>query len=193
MRLSLVLALALGWGCSDPPAAVPRTPSVPPPAPPPTAADAGAAETEPVALAQYNDQEFVEAESNRDPFRSFVQIFDTSPVDAPQVEAIMPTVGVEDMRLSAVISGVASPRAMLVDPVGIGHVVQRGDFIGRAEIVQTSGSEGAGVPLHWRVERIRSRSATRDGVVRPAELVLTREDRTAPSRPPLTRVLQLEE
>jgi type IV pilus assembly protein PilP len=86
------------------------------------------------------------------------------------------------MRLVAIISGVAQPRAMLLDPTGVGHVVKRGDYLGRPEVLQTGGAESMPVTLNWRVARIRA-----------GELVLTREDPTAPDRPPLTRSLPLYE
>lgn len=70
---------------------------------------------------------------------------------------------------------------MLVDPLGVGHVVERGDYIGRPEVVQAgTGAEGMPVTLNWRVDRIR-----------PNEVVLTREDPTAPDRTPLARVIPL--
>jgi len=129
---------------------------------------------------EYGDQAFVEAETQRDPFRSFAEMFERRPVEQPQRSVKMPTTGVDQMRLIAIISGVARPRAMLVDPSGVGHVVERGDYLGRAEVVQTGGAEGMPVTLNWRVDRIR-----------PAEIVLSREDPTEPNRPPLTRVIPL--
>jgi type IV pilus assembly protein PilP len=58
--------------------------------------------------------------------------------------------------------------------------VRRGEYIGRSEVVQAGGTEELPVTLNWRVDRIR-----------PGEVVLTRDDPTAPNRPPLTRVLLL--
>ena len=104
------------------------------------------------------------------------------PPESPQRTVLLPTTGLDQMRLIAIISGVAQPRAMIVDPAGVGHVVERGDYIGRPEVVQTGGTEGMPVTLNWRVDRIR-----------PNEVVLTREDPTAPNRPPLTRVIPLHE
>ena len=147
----------------------------------PVAVDAGVADAG-QRLLNFRDEDFVEAESNRDPFRSYAAMFKVRPVDRPQRAVKMPTTSIDEMRLSAIISGVAQPRAMLVDPDGIGHVVQRADYIGRPEVVQTGGAEGMPVTLNWRVDRIR-----------PNEVVLAREDPTAPGRPPLTRVIPLYE
>lgn len=129
----------------------------------------------------YGDEDFVEVEiRNRDPFRSFVDAFKLEAPTEVQRRVIMPDATVEQMRLVAIISGVPQPRGMLTDPSGVGHIVKRGDYVGRAEVVQAGGPEGMPVTLNWRIDRIR-----------PNEVVLTREDPTAPNRPPLTRVLTL--
>ena len=165
----------------------------PPPPPPPqagaggaggAAGEAAAGEVDAgVAPLSYRDEDFVEADTNRDPFRSFAAMFTAQPTREPvQREVIMARTPVDDMRLIAIISGVADPSAMLVDREGTGHTVHRGDYVGRADIVQTGGSEGVPVTLNWRVDRIRE-----------GEVVLTREDPTAPNRPPLTRVITLHE
>jgi type IV pilus assembly protein PilP len=143
------------------------------------AATAGQTETGP---ANWVDDDFVDSDSNRDPFRNFALTFKVRALEAPQREIIMPTTAIEQMKLIAIISGVDRPRAMLVDPAGIGYVVQRGDFVGRPEVVQSSGAESTPLTLNWRVERIR-----------PGEVVLSREDPTAPGREPLTRILPLHE
>jgi type IV pilus assembly protein PilP len=133
---------------------------------------------------EYRDADFVEADTNRDPFRSFAALFVARPgrTEVIQREVIMPRTPIEDMRLIAIISGVANPAAMLVDRDGTGYTVHRGDYIGRAEVVHSGGEDAVPITLNWRVDRIR-----------PSEVVLTREDPTAPNRPPLTRVIPLHE
>jgi type IV pilus assembly protein PilP len=100
--------------------------------------------------------------------------------DPVQREVIMARTAIDEMRLIAIVSGVANPSAMLTDRDGIGHTVRRGDYLGRAEVVQTGGESELPITLNWRIDRIR-----------PGEVVITREDPTAPNRPPLTRVLAL--
>lgn len=185
-RTVVLLFIAAGLaasGCEDPVQVGPPAPSAPV-APQPQ--QAGPAEAEEVdagtARAEHQLEDFVESESSRDPFRSFADLFERRPVDQPQRSVIMPTTGVEQMRLIAIISGVARPRAMLVDTAGVGHVVERGDYLGRADVVQTGGAEGMPVTLNWRVDRIR-----------PNEVVLSRDDPTEPNRPPLNRVIPLRE
>jgi type IV pilus assembly protein PilP len=131
-------------------------------------------------LLSYDDDDFVESERNRDPFRNYATMFKVRALETPQRAVVMPTTSIEQMRLMAIISGVARPRAMLVDPSGVGHVVARGDFIGRPEVVQTGGTDSTPLQLNWRVDRIRA-----------TEVVLTREDPTAPGRVPLSRVIPL--
>ncbi|MEM6961446.1 MAG: hypothetical protein AAF550_06875 [Myxococcota bacterium] len=151
-------------------------------APPPEPDDAAEADAGFTALG-YRDEHFVELDvQNRDPFRGYARVFKVRPSGSVQRRVTMPSVAIDEMSLIAIVSGSDQPRAMLVDPQGVGHVVKRGEYIGRAEIVQTGGEDAMPVTLNWRVDRIR-----------PAEVVLTRDDPTAPSRPPLTRVVPLYE
>jgi type IV pilus assembly protein PilP len=156
----------------------------PPPAP--TLAAGGAAggpvaevAAEPEKIT-FRDDDFVESERNRDPFRSYSRMFSVKPPETAQRNVAMPNTPIEEMRLIGIVTGTARPRAMLVDPSGVGHVVERGVYIGRPQVVQAT--ENVQMMLHWRVDRIREN-----------EVVLTREDPTDPSRPPLTRVVPLRE
>jgi type IV pilus assembly protein PilP len=191
---TLALALLLGLaGCDDEPIQVGRGVSADqqgPVAPGTPGAPGGegpgqAIEDEPdagPAIPSYRDEDFVEADTNRDPFRNYASMFSAQApeMDRGRRDVIMPDTGVDEMRVIGIVSGVANPRAMLVDRGGVGHVVRRGQYIGRSEVVQAGGTEELPVTLNWRVDRIR-----------PNEVVLTREDPTAPNRPPLTRMLPL--
>ena len=162
----------------------------PPPAPPPPTSAVTAASEPPLedevaagpAAQTYADSDFVEADTNRDPFRAYTNLFVPHTVEPGRIqrEVIMGQTAVDEMHLIAIVSGVANPSAMLVGTDGTGHTVHRGDFVGRAEIVQTGGEDSVPVTLNWRVERIRD-----DAVI------LSREDPTAPNRPPLTREIAL--
>lgn len=99
-----------------------------------------------------------------------------------QRAVIMPNTPIDSMKLIAIISGISQPRAMLVDEKGVGYVTARGDFVGKADVVQGGGSESLPIALNWRVDRIREN-----------EVVLAREDPSAPNRPPLTKVIPLHE
>lgn len=128
------------------------------------------------------DDDFVESERHRDPFRSFN--LNPKPHGGQEIAmetqraVVMPDTAVEDMKLIAVISGLARPKAMLTDAHNVGYVVQRGDYIGRAKVFQTTGS--VAITLNWRVDRIRDN-----------EVVLTREDPQEQGRPPLSRIISM--
>lgn len=145
----------------------------------PGGADAGVAVVDEHMLS-YSDDDFVESERNRDPFRNYATMFKAAPLETPQREVIMPTTSIDQMRLAAIISGVSVPRAMLIDPTGVGYVVRRADYVGRPEVVQASGPDSTPLQLNWRVDRIR-----------PNEVVLTRDDPTSEGRIPLSRVIPL--
>ncbi len=131
----------------------------------------------------YSDDDFAELDiQNRDPFRSYARAFKAQAAAPAQRRVLLPSTSLDEMNLIAIVTGITTPRAMLTDTAHVGHVIRRGDYIGRPEVVQTGGSEGMPVTLNWRVDRIR-----------PGSVVLTREDPTAPDKPPLTRVMPLHE
>jgi type IV pilus assembly protein PilP len=128
------------------------------------------------------DEDFVESERNRDPFRSFNLMPGPKGVPEamldPQRPVVMPETNVEEMKLIAVVLGLNRPKAMLTSPDGVGHVVQRGDYLGKAKVLQATGS--VPMTLNWRVDRIREH-----------EVVLTRQDPTDVSRTPMSRVITM--
>jgi type IV pilus assembly protein PilP len=87
---------------------------------------------------------------------------------------------VDELKLIGIVTGIHPAKAMLVDPTGKGHVVQRGQYIGRPEVVQAGTGSGASYEINWRVDRIR------DG-----DIVLVREDPKNPDVPSATRVIPL--
>ncbi|MFA9470053.1 MAG: pilus assembly protein PilP [Deltaproteobacteria bacterium] len=148
----------------------------------PAEQQAGAALTD-LGPSVYTDDDFSELDiQNRDPFRSFARAFKAQAAAPAQRRVLLPSTSLDEMNLIAIVTGIATPRAMLTDTAKVGHVIRRGDYIGRPEVVQTGGSEGMPVTLNWRVDRIR-----------PGSVVLTREDPTSPDKPPLTRVMPLHE
>jgi hypothetical protein len=84
------------------------------------------------------------------------------------------------MRVLGIITGGSGARAMIADRAGVGHTIRARQYIGRPETVQVGGTDGIAVPLVWRVDRIRTN-----------EVVLTRENPSAPDQPPLSRTLTL--
>jgi len=128
------------------------------------------------------DADFAESEKSRDPFRSFARLFveEASGQIESQVEVKLEKYSLEQLKLIGIITRVHPERAMLVDPNGVGHVVMRGQFVGKADVVQTAKNVGASYQVHWRVDRIR-----------PNDIVFIREDPTNPDVPAATRVLPL--
>jgi type IV pilus assembly protein PilP len=177
-------AVLLAWAlvaCEDDPNAVlSQNPSLPPPTPAASAATPARPPQAEPAMRAYRDSDFVESEQNRDPFRNYAtELKMRAPVVA-QRTVLMPDTSIDEMKLIAIVSGVEQPCAMLVDQRGVGYVTTRGDFVGKADVVQGGGADALPVALNWRIDRIRDN-----------EVVLNREDPTAPNRPPLTRVIPL--
>lgn len=149
--------------------------------------DAGAAEgglpPTQVVKVEYSESDFVDSDGNRDPFRSYASLFDESKREKKtenQRKVLLSQYGIDELKLSAIVTGGDYPRAMVIDPAGKGWVLKRGDFLGRSDTVHVGGANGADYQLNWRVDRVR-----------PGDLVLIREDPAQPNVPPSTRVIAL--
>lgn len=129
----------------------------------------------------FQDSDFVETEQNRDPFRSFADLFAARESGGVQAQrtVVLADYSIDELKLIGVVSRINPAKAMLVDPKGQGHVVHRGDFVGKAERVQATNAD-AEFELNWRIDRIRE-----------ADLVLVREDPSNPDVPSATRVIAL--
>ena len=177
--VTLGVIAGLAFGCEDTPEqggrGVEGTPAN-------AAKPSAVAANKPSDTLVYKDEDFVESEHNRDPFRSYASSFGrghgTEAAPETQRSVIMPNTAVEEMKLIAIVSGLTRPKAMLTDPRGVGYVVQRGDYLGRPKVFQTTGS--VAMTLNWRVDRIRD-----------TEVVLTRQDPSDPGRPPLSRIISM--
>lgn len=130
----------------------------------------------------FQETSFVESERSRDPFRSFAKVFvnEARGEVSNQREVVLDQYAIEELKLVALVGGINPAKAMLIDPAGVGHVVQRGQYVGRASVVQQAGGGGAAYEVNWRVDRIR------DG-----DMVLVRDDPTNPEVPSATRVVPL--
>lgn len=175
--------------CGDDKPATPATSSsakaasAPAPRKPAPAASASAApDVGPAPKVEIVEAEFTESERSRDPFRSFEKLFKDENKGAAksQREVVLSQYAIDELRLIGIVTRAEPAKAMLVDPGGTGHVVQRGQFVGKADIVQAAGRTGASYEINWRVDRIR------DG-----DIVLVREDPSNPDVPSATRVITL--
>jgi type IV pilus assembly protein PilP len=130
---------------------------------------------------EYTENDFVESDHNRDPFRSSApqsQAVNKQAMNQRKVE--LAQYSLDELKLVAIVTGGDQSSAMFVDPSGKGTVVYRGTFVCRPEVVHIGGSNGPEYQLNWRIDRIR------DG-----DVVLIREDPAQPAIPPATRVVPL--
>lgn len=185
LSFTVVLVSALGGiaACSSTPTTSSSSQSKGGGKPAPTAAaPAPSASAAVLAKVELREDDFVESERSRDPFRSFATAFaeQARTQVRSQRHVLLDKYAVDELRLIGLVTRADPPRAMLVDPTGKGWVVTRGELIGRAEIVHASGPGGADYEVNWRVDRIR------DG-----DIVLVREDASRHDLPSATRVIPL--
>ena len=154
----------------------------------PSAAPApGAAQPKPTKASdsppavEFQETDFSENERSRDPFRSFAKTFadEARTKVKSQREVVLDQYSVDELKLVGLVTRIQPERALLIDPTGKGHILQRGQFVGRAELVQ-GGASGAEYEINWRVERIRD-----------SDIVLVRDDPTNPDVPSATRIIPL--
>jgi type IV pilus assembly protein PilP len=139
--------------------------------PPPASAPAAEVEAAAPPRGPIPDGALVEGPSSRDPFRAFKPVEPPPPPDTRPRKAHR--IPLDQLKLVALVTHTATPRAMLVDPSGKGYVVTQGELVGRPE---PDGDHFAS----FRVDRIR------DG-----DVVLVREGASDPRAPASTRVLAL--
>jgi type IV pilus assembly protein PilP len=184
------LPIAVFGGCGDdteppppaPAAAAPAAAAPAPAAPPPAAATAAAkADAGGPPLREFSEEDFNETDKNRDPFRSFQQLFVTQAKGrlVTQKTVLVDRYALDQLRLVGIVARNPA-RALVLDPTGLGWVIKNGDFIGKAELVHAGGPTGTDVAINWRVDRVR------DG-----DVVFIREDPSHPEIPPTTRVIPL--
>lgn len=129
----------------------------------------------------FTENDFVESDRNRDPFRNFfLQNLPTSTQVQNQRPVEIADYSIDELKLIAIVQGSDQPRAMFVDPSGKGTVVFKGTFLCRPEVIHLGGTNGPVYELNWRVDRIRE-----------GDVVLIREDPAQPAIPPATRVIPL--
>lgn len=180
--IEMAAACALFTACSDRVVTTASSNSTPNVVDRKPQAQAAAADAGPPTKLELQEVEFTESERSRDPFRAFTSSFveEARTQTKSQREVVMEDFSIDDMRIIGIVTGGVEARAMLVDPRGYGHVVHRGQFIGRSEVVQGEGKGNKSYEINWRVDRIR------DG-----DVVLVREDPKNPEIPSSTRVLVL--
>lgn len=180
--MALMMAAAAGCGGGKPTSSGAASSAAKPSrAAAPAASASAAASARPPRL-EYEEYEFGESERSRDPFRSFAEVFaaEANTRVQSQRQVLLDEYLIDQLRLMGIVQGANPPLAMLVDPKGKGHSVRRGQFVGRAEVVQAPGERGAAYELNWRVEQIRE-----------SDVVFVREDPQNPDIPSATKVISL--
>ncbi len=181
-RSLLFLSVWLALGCEEEVGPTFGTGTAAPVDRRPAAAAASAPESTIPPPVDLQEAEFVESDRSRDPFRSFAKFFlsEARGEVRSQREVVLEQYAIDELKLIGIIGGIHPEKAMLVDPTGVGWVVSRGQYVGRATVVQPTGGVGAAYEVNWRVDRIR------DG-----DMVLVRDDPSNPEVPSSTRVIQL--
>jgi len=182
-----LLALASLFGCSSAPPTVTALeldagpPGVVPVRGPQAAAPAPTGSS-PLPKVDFHEDDFVESDRSRDPFRSFSKLFTDQGKGRVKTQrrVLLDHYSIEDLKLIGLITRTDTPRAMLVDPTGRGWVVTKGQFIGRAEVVHAGGPGGVDYELNWKIDRIRDN-----------DLVLVREDPAHTEIAAATKVIPL--
>ncbi len=151
----------------------------------------GKAAAEPAATAPFDaglppidfqELEFGESERSRDPFRPYGEAIgeETRSQFKSQRDVVLSEYGLDELKLSAIVLGANPSRAMLVDPKGKGHIVHRGQFVGRPETVQVEGKTAPAYEVNWRIDQIRE-----------GDVVFVRADPNNPDVPSATKVVTL--
>ena len=171
LLLPAAAALAALAACDDPPISQYQPP--PPGSTPPAGAQISDGGGLPVEWdAELGPNTFVESDRSRDPFRSSMLTEHVTAVVVPNQRHVeLPQYSIDELKLQGIILsggagaigcrdrtgaiGAACPRALFVDPRGSPHVLTRGDYYGKPELVHTGGANGTDYQLNWRIDRIR--------------------------------------
>jgi type IV pilus assembly protein PilP len=182
--LSLAL-LAGACGSNEPPPPPPAAPAAsgaPKPPPPPAAAASASASGSALPVLVFNEGDFTESDSNRDPFhdfgRTFLPVADKA--KGPDYVVVLEKYGIDELKLVAIVNSGDGARAMFVDPHGKGWTVMRGMHLGRGENVKLGTGSLSSYPLYWKIDRIKDN-----------EVVLVREDSLHPEVAPTYREIPL--
>ena len=96
---------------------------------------------------KWTNEDFIESESNRDPFHPYLVDIGQGEMPTPQYEILMSKYSLDEVKLQAIVGPPTDQkggraiahdshlqtRAMFVDPSGIGHSVVRGNHISKAD------------------------------------------------------------
>ena len=172
LALGCAAALLAACGSKKP---APRA-AAPAPAPtPPPAAAAGAPGG--AAAAPAAPEWVYSSVGKRDPFRSFLSELEASRGGViTRCNTPLGRFELEQLRLVAVVTGLADPVAMLEAPNGVGYTVRRGACIGKNGGVVAAIRSGEVVVSEWAIKADGSRDKTQTIKKLPREAALNLEE-----------------
>jgi Tfp pilus assembly protein PilP len=148
MRAAVLMVLIASCGGDEAPPPAPKPKAAAPAAQPSGAVSALAPTVEQskeallaeVRKRQLSNEDFVESDSNRDPFHSYLSTFAAQVVINKQHKILMEKFSLDELKLIAIVGGEGSPlKAMFVEPSPpmAGVTVVRGDHVSKADALVT--------------------------------------------------------
>jgi len=167
--LALAAAAALAAACGE---------SRPPPRPAAAPAPAAKAAAAPAAPAKGPEAEVAYSSvGKRDPFKSFLA--DLRATSGPVVTRCNTPLGrfeIDQLRLVAIITGMADPLAMVEAPTGVGYTLRKGACVGKNGGVVASIRSDEVVVAEWAVKADGTREKTQTALRLPREQSLNLEE-----------------
>ncbi|BDG09025.1 pilus assembly protein PilP [Anaeromyxobacter paludicola] len=171
-RMALLCAVALVAGCKEQKKAPAAKPAAPAQAAPAAAAAQAPAAAQPAA-AQWS----YSGAGKRDPFRSFLSELETThAAGSARCTTPLGRYELEQLKLVAVVTGLADPVAMLETPGGVGYSVRPGMCIGKNGGTVAAVRSGELVVSEWTVRADGTRDKSQTVLRLPKEASLNLEE-----------------
>jgi type IV pilus assembly protein PilP len=169
LLIVLVAATLVAAACGEKKTAAPKAiPSAVPKAAAPPAAPAGPASDADVAYSSVG---------KRDPFKSFLgDLRASTGAVATRCSTPLGRFELDQLRLVAVITGLADPLAMVEAPTGVGYSVRKGACIGKNGGVVATIRTGEVVVTEWAMRADGTREKTETALRLPKEQSLNFEE-----------------
>jgi len=167
--LALLALATLAVACGEPKNAAPRAAA--PAAPKPVVAPAAPAGPAPEAEVAYSSV------GKRDPFKSFLgDLRTTTGAVVTRCNTPLGRFELDQLRLVAVITGLADPLAMVEAPTGVGYAIRKGACIGKNGGVVATIRTGEVVVTEWAMRADGTREKTETALRLPKEQSLNFEE-----------------
>jgi len=167
--LALLALATLAVACGEPKNAAPRAAA--PAAPKPVVAPAAPAVPAPEAEVAYSSV------GKRDPFKSFLgDLRTTTGAVVTRCNTPLGRFELDQLRLVAVITGLADPLAMVEAPTGVGYALRKGACIGKNGGVVATIRAGEVVVTEWAMRADGTREKTETALRLPKEQSLNLEE-----------------